>query len=262
VFARRQISLHVHERIDPHTIIDAVRKRNGSALPVQASLFERREENPPLREAIDFYRHAHGWSNRLIAGDSLLVMNSLLKKEGMAGQVQMVSFAFENNECTASIFCPGCARRVCCAKTPSVTFLSCVTLLHAEYAHDAEGKTVRGCFAREKVVFVSGSITIPLNHPSNEVKVVRYSAQQREDASQPSSPSNNNGQSAPSPDPVRQEIDKIRNAPHAAIPLAQASGAALGGQTRMTVENATTYALYVYLSGPISEKLEIVAGGS
>jgi hypothetical protein len=65
-------------------------KRNGTALPVQASLFERREENPPLREAIDFYRHAHGWSNRLIAGDSLLVMNSLLEKEGMAGQVQVV----------------------------------------------------------------------------------------------------------------------------------------------------------------------------
>jgi adenine-specific DNA-methyltransferase len=84
------VSLHVHERIDPHTIIDAVRKRNGNALPVQPSLFERREENPPLREAIDFYRHAHGWSNRLIAGDSLLVMNSLLEKEGMAGQVQMV----------------------------------------------------------------------------------------------------------------------------------------------------------------------------
>jgi adenine-specific DNA-methyltransferase len=83
------VSLHVHERIDPHTIIDAVRKHNGNTLPVQPSLFERREENPPLREAIDFYRHAHGWSNRLIAGDSLLVMNSLLEKEGMAGQVQM-----------------------------------------------------------------------------------------------------------------------------------------------------------------------------
>src|ERR1700686_2978682 len=84
------VSLHVHERIDPHTIIDAVRKCNGNTLPVQPSLFERQEENPPLREAIDFYRHAHGWSNRLVAGDSLLVMNSLLEKEGMAGQVQMV----------------------------------------------------------------------------------------------------------------------------------------------------------------------------
>jgi adenine-specific DNA-methyltransferase len=43
-----------------------------------------------LREAIDFYRHAHGWSNRLIAGNSLLVMNSLLEKEGLAGKVQMI----------------------------------------------------------------------------------------------------------------------------------------------------------------------------
>src|SRR5437016_2399212 len=84
------VSLHVHERIDPRTIIEAVRKRNGTGQPTQAALFETREENPPLREAIDFYKHPHGWSNRPIAGDSLLVMNSLLEKEGMAGHVQMV----------------------------------------------------------------------------------------------------------------------------------------------------------------------------
>ncbi len=89
-FEVHTVSLHVHERIEPHTIIEAVRKRNGSGTPEQPSLFESREENPPLREAIDFYRYPHGWSNRLIAGDSLLVMNSLLEKEGMAGQVQMV----------------------------------------------------------------------------------------------------------------------------------------------------------------------------
>jgi adenine-specific DNA-methyltransferase len=84
------VSLHVHETIDPRTIIEAVRRRNGDGLPVQPSLFERPEENLPLREAIDFYKHAHGWSNRLIAGDSLLIMNSLLEKEGLAGQVQTV----------------------------------------------------------------------------------------------------------------------------------------------------------------------------
>ena len=89
-FEVHTVSLHVHERIEPHTIIEAVRKRNGSGTPEQPSLFESRDENPPLREAIDFYRYPHGWSNRLIAGDSLLVMNSLLEKEGMAGQVQMV----------------------------------------------------------------------------------------------------------------------------------------------------------------------------
>ena len=84
------VSLHVHERIDPRTIIEAVRKRNGAAAEVQGSLFELPEENPPLRSAIEFYQHRHNWSNRLVAGDSLLVMNSLLEKEGMGGKMQMV----------------------------------------------------------------------------------------------------------------------------------------------------------------------------
>jgi adenine-specific DNA-methyltransferase len=66
-----------------------VRKKNGEDF-VQGSLFSRLEENPPIREAIEFYKHRHNWSNRLIAGDSLLVMNSLIEKEGMAGKVQMV----------------------------------------------------------------------------------------------------------------------------------------------------------------------------
>jgi adenine-specific DNA-methyltransferase len=88
-FEAPTVSLHVHERIDPRTIIEAVRKRNGNGGARQMSLFET-ERREPLREAIEFYQHAHGWSNRLIAGDSLLVMNSLLEKEGMAGKVQMI----------------------------------------------------------------------------------------------------------------------------------------------------------------------------
>ena len=84
------VSLHVHERIDPRTIIEAVRKRNGAAPAFQGSLFDQPGENPPLRSAIEFYQHRHDWSNRLVAGDSLLVMNSLLEKEGMGGKVQMV----------------------------------------------------------------------------------------------------------------------------------------------------------------------------
>lgn len=85
------VSLHVHERIDPRSIIEAVRKQNQTQA-VQLSLFEIPEENPPIRQAIEFYKHQHNWSNRLVAGDSLLVMNSLLEKEGMAGQVQMIYF--------------------------------------------------------------------------------------------------------------------------------------------------------------------------
>jgi len=82
------VSLHVHERIDPRRIIETVRK--GEEPSQQMSLFE--AERKPLREAIEFYKHKENWTNRLIAGDSLLVMNSLLEKEGMGGKVQMIYF--------------------------------------------------------------------------------------------------------------------------------------------------------------------------
>ena len=90
------VSLHVHERIDPASILSAVRKnlKEGKTKKVpsfiQPGLFDAPFENVPLRDAIDFYRHERGWANRMVAGDSLLVMNSLLQKESMAGQVQMI----------------------------------------------------------------------------------------------------------------------------------------------------------------------------
>jgi adenine-specific DNA-methyltransferase len=57
------VSLHVHERIDSRTIVEAARRRNGQA-DQQMSLFQSPEGNPPLREAIEFYKHPHNWSNR------------------------------------------------------------------------------------------------------------------------------------------------------------------------------------------------------
>ncbi len=87
------VSLHVHERIDPMSILAAVRanlKEGKKVKIIQPGLFEAPFESLPLRDAIDFYQHDKGWSNRLVAGDSLLVMNSLLQKESMAGQVQMI----------------------------------------------------------------------------------------------------------------------------------------------------------------------------
>jgi len=78
------VSLHIHERISTRAILDAVRRPE----PLQLSLFG---ETPlPLNQQIEFYQHEVGWTNRLMLGDSLLVMNSLLVKEGMAGKVQMI----------------------------------------------------------------------------------------------------------------------------------------------------------------------------
>jgi adenine-specific DNA-methyltransferase len=78
------VSLHIHERISTRAILDAVRRPQ----PYQPDLFG---ETPlPADQQIEFYKHEVGWANRLILGDSLLVMNSLLVKEGMAGKVQMI----------------------------------------------------------------------------------------------------------------------------------------------------------------------------
>jgi len=87
-FDIQNVSLHIHERIDPKRIIKSFLKRDTG--PKQVSLFEEPDNELPLNKAIDFYKHEQDWTNRLIAGDSLLVMNSLLNKEGMAGKVQMV----------------------------------------------------------------------------------------------------------------------------------------------------------------------------
>lgn len=39
---------------------------------------------------VEFYTHEEGWKNKLICGDSLQVMESLLHYEGLAGKVQMI----------------------------------------------------------------------------------------------------------------------------------------------------------------------------
>ena len=84
------VSLHVHERIDPITILEKVMRSKQTTQETLFNYFDAPENNPPLRNAIEFYKHDQNWSNRLIAGDSLLVMNSLLEKEGMEGKVQMI----------------------------------------------------------------------------------------------------------------------------------------------------------------------------
>jgi adenine-specific DNA-methyltransferase len=43
-----------------------------------------------IREILKAYEHQGPWQNRMILGDSLAVMNSLLEFEGLGGQVQMI----------------------------------------------------------------------------------------------------------------------------------------------------------------------------
>lgn len=90
-------SIHIHESIKPHSILARVMKEYSNAfegqMEGQFSMFDAEtpaERMRRRRESIEFYQHGVDWTNRLIAGDSLVIMNSMLEKEGMAGQVQMV----------------------------------------------------------------------------------------------------------------------------------------------------------------------------
>ena len=77
------VSLHIHERVSAQAIMRAVKREDA-----QRSLFA--EDDLPESQAIDFYAHDVNWANRLILGDSLLVMSSLVQREQMAGKVQCI----------------------------------------------------------------------------------------------------------------------------------------------------------------------------
>ena len=93
-------SLYRHEHIAPETIIKGLYKMvatedaqrpdlTGFAIP---ELFGNAIGHEELDKVSDYYTHSDGWTNRLIQGDSLLVLTSLLEREGMAGQVQCLYF--------------------------------------------------------------------------------------------------------------------------------------------------------------------------
>ena len=82
-FAVDPVALHIHERVSAKAIVKVAEREN-----VQRELFA----DPQLEylEAVQFYQHDVDWTNRLILGDSLTVMNSLAQREDLAGKVQMI----------------------------------------------------------------------------------------------------------------------------------------------------------------------------
>ncbi len=80
------IPLFVHERHSTEAIIKTL--ESYKAAGTQLDLFGDPELD--ITDKLDAYEHKGPWTNRLIQGDSLQVMNSLLEYEGMGGQVQMI----------------------------------------------------------------------------------------------------------------------------------------------------------------------------
>ena len=80
------LPLHIHEKISPSIIIKPM-------LNTPQTLLEFFNEKSSCKETMEFYQHKDNWSNRLILGDSLLTMTSLIENEpSVSGHVQMIYF--------------------------------------------------------------------------------------------------------------------------------------------------------------------------
>jgi adenine-specific DNA-methyltransferase len=95
------VPIYIQEKIHPQAIVDDLlsslpspsgRGAGGEgAFDEQLDLFADFNGLPEeFDQRIDFYQHDGHWSNRMILGDSLLVMTSLAEKEGLRGQVQTI----------------------------------------------------------------------------------------------------------------------------------------------------------------------------
>ena len=82
--------IYIQEKIHPQALIEALAKKRTEELDSQIDLFADFNGIDDFQKRIDFYQHEANWSNRMILGDSLLVMTSLAEKEGLKGKVQMI----------------------------------------------------------------------------------------------------------------------------------------------------------------------------
>ena len=90
---RQQISvptlpLFVHERHSTQAILETLKSHKATG--TNYDLFG--DVDLDVADRLDAYEHKGPWTNRLVLGDSLQVMNSLLEYEGMGAQVQMIYF--------------------------------------------------------------------------------------------------------------------------------------------------------------------------
>ena len=81
------LPLFVHERLSTKAILETL---GGHERDRQTELQLFADPQLPLHQQLEAYEHKGGWVNRMILGDSLVVMNSLLEYEGLGGQVQAI----------------------------------------------------------------------------------------------------------------------------------------------------------------------------
>ncbi len=84
------VPVYIQEKIHPQAVIENVRAEAKKDKPEEQTSLFADFNGIKFEDLIDFYQHEQNWSNRMILGDSLLVMTSLAEKEGLKGKVQMI----------------------------------------------------------------------------------------------------------------------------------------------------------------------------
>jgi adenine-specific DNA-methyltransferase len=84
------LPLFIHERLSTPAILETLKGHRASRQADWLNDLFGNPDRPAWEQLAKSYEHANGWSNRLILGDSLVVMNSLLQFERMRGEVQMI----------------------------------------------------------------------------------------------------------------------------------------------------------------------------
>lgn len=82
------LPLFIHERLSTKAIIETIRDQKRDK-QMEIELFAD-PQHSVTDQILKAYEHGDRWVNRLVLGDSLSVMNSLLEYENMAGKVQMI----------------------------------------------------------------------------------------------------------------------------------------------------------------------------
>jgi len=84
--------IFIQEKIHPRALIEDLRKQSQerSGGGDQLNFFADFNGLSNFEEKVEFYQHQQHWSNRMILGDSLMVMASLAEKEGLRGRVQTI----------------------------------------------------------------------------------------------------------------------------------------------------------------------------
>ena len=81
------VPLFIHERLSTKAILDTLQAHERDR-QLELQLFG--DPRLSLRQQLEAYEHIGDWVNRLILGDSLVVMNSMLHYESLGEQVQMI----------------------------------------------------------------------------------------------------------------------------------------------------------------------------